>query len=75
MFNYICHNIVDKLRDYFIQNRVIHNYPIRISLYRLYNFTYNLEKYGYHKKTRYNIWDKINHKFRNAKSVKGVLHP
>ena len=69
MNNYTCNNLPDSFKDYFTQNRNIHNYPTRISsLYRLYNFKYNLARNTIRRQGPL-IWNQINLKFRNTKSV------
>ena len=69
MYNYTCNNLPDSFKDYFTQNRNIHNHPTRISsLYRLYNFKYNLARNTIRRQGPL-IWNQINLKFRNTKSV------
>ena len=69
MYNYTCNNLPDSFKDYFTQNRNIHNYPSRISsLYRPYNFIHNLAGNTIRRQGPL-LWNQINLEFRNAKSV------
>ena len=69
MYNYTCNILLDSFKNYFTQNRNIHNYPTHIpSFHRPYNFKYNLARKTIRRQGPL-FWNQLNHEFRNAKSV------